>query len=130
MADVIYDLIKGVPFVTARIVGRKRSFTGRFVVDTGAAMTIVRTPRIDALGYNAKDATKLFSTESVIGKEEGYRLIIPKIEVFGHSLDDIEVAAVDLPPRYNIDGLIGMNVLSRFEFTFFPQNNLIRAKLL
>ncbi|MFH1874027.1 MAG: retropepsin-like aspartic protease [Pseudomonadota bacterium] len=130
MADVVYELIKGVPFISAKIFGKARSFTGRFIVDTGAAMTIVRTARVDALGFSAKDATKLFSTDSVIGREEGYRLVIPCIEVFNERIENIEIAALDLPPKYQIDGLIGMNLLNLFEFTFNPKNLSIKARRL
>ncbi len=125
MAYVVYELVKGVPFVSAKLYGRGRSFTGRFVVDTGAAMTIVRTSRIDALGFGAQDATQLFSTESVIGKEKGYRLCVPKIEIFSECVENLEVAAMDLPPQYNIDGLIGMNLLNLFEFCFLPHQRII-----
>lgn len=130
MADVAYELIKGVPFVTARVHGRNRSFTGRFVIDTGAALTIVRTARIDALGFSVKNATALFSTESVIGKEEGYRLIIPRIEIFQEAIENCEVAAMDLPPKYNIDGLIGMNLLNHFNFCIYPHKQILRIKLM
>jgi predicted aspartyl protease len=130
MADVVYELIKGVPFISAKIYGKERSFAGRFVVDTGAAITIVRTARIDALGFGARDALHRFSTHSIIGKEEGYRLIMPRIDIFHEEIKNIEIAAMDLPPKYQIDGLIGMNLLNLFEFTFFPQKGIIRSKRL
>ncbi|MFA4874029.1 MAG: retropepsin-like aspartic protease [bacterium] len=128
MADFKYELLKGVPFVIATITGKVLQFTGRFIVDTGAYMTIIRTPRIDALGYSARDATEPFSTESVIGKEKGYRLKIKAFEVFGKKFDDFEVAALDLPPRYNIDGLIGMNLLGQFDWCIHPRESVISIR--
>lgn len=125
MADFKYELLKGVPFINVQIEGRLFSFIGRFIIDTGAFMTIVRTPRIDAMGYSARDGTKSFSTESVIGKETGYLLKIKSLVVFGRQFEDFEVAALDLPPRYNIDGLIGMNLLNQFDWCLHPNRQTI-----
>jgi len=127
MASVVYELVKGVPYIKAEVFGICKSLTGRFIIDTGAAMTIVRTARIDALGFSARDATGLFSTDSVVGREEGYRLVIPRLDIFCESLSNIEVAAMDLPSKYQIDGLIGMNLLGLFNFCFFPGRGIIRA---
>lgn len=88
-------------------------------------MTIVHTPCIDALGYSARDATMPFSTESVIGKEHGYRLRVQAIEVFGRRFENFEVATLDLPAKYNIDGLIGMNLLSLFDWCMHPTQQAI-----
>ncbi|MDO8526957.1 MAG: retropepsin-like aspartic protease [Deltaproteobacteria bacterium] len=128
MADFRYELLKGVPFVSAQVEGKTLKFVGRFIVDTGAFMTIIRTPRIDAMGYSARDATKPFSTESVIGKETGYCLKIGAIEVFGKRFENLEVAALDLPPKYNIDGLIGMNLLNQFDWCLHPQRLVLSIK--
>lgn len=128
MADFRYSLLKGVPFINAIVEGKTLKFTGRFIIDTGSYMTIIRTPRIDAMGYSARDAIKPFSTESVIGKEQGYCLAINGFGVFGKKFENFEVAALDLPPRYNIDGLIGMNLLNQFDWCLFPQKMVIAVK--
>lgn len=128
MAEFKYELLKGVPIISATVAGKILIFTGRFIVDTGAYMTIIRTPRIDAMGYSARDATKPFSTESVIGKEKGYCLKIRVVQVFGKRFDDFEVAAIDLPPRYKIDGLIGMNLLNQFDWCMYPQRSVIAVR--
>lgn len=128
MADFKYELLKGVPFINVQVEGKMFSFIGRFIVDTGAFMTIIRTPRIDAMGYSARDGTKSFSTESVIGKETGYLLKIKALKVFGKRFENFEVAALDLPPRYNIDGLIGMNLLNQFDWCLHPNQQVISVK--
>lgn len=128
MADFQYELLKGVPCIKALIEGRQLRFVGRFIIDTGAYMTILRTPRIDAMGYSAQDATRRISAESVIGKEQGYCIKIKAFNVFGKSFQDFEVAALDLPPQYHIDGLIGMNLLSQFDWCLFPGKNIISVK--
>ena len=101
------------------------TFSGKFIIDTGAYMTVIRTSRIDSIGYSARDMTKPFKTESVIGKEFGYCLKVGKFEVFGKIFEDFEVAALDLPDRYNIDGLIGMNLLNQFNWCMHPQKWVI-----
>ncbi|PIR24720.1 MAG: hypothetical protein COX62_08655 [Deltaproteobacteria bacterium CG_4_10_14_0_2_um_filter_43_8] len=128
MADFKYELLKGVPFLTAIITGKHLQFSGRFIVDTGAAMTIIRTPRIDALGYSANEALRVFNVESVIGKEKGYTIRIKKFEIFNKYFDDFEVAALDLPSHYHIDGLIGMNVLGQFDWCMHPKEDIISLR--
>ena len=125
MADFRYELLKGVPFISVQVEGKVFKFIGHFIIDTGSFMTIIRTPRIDAMGYSSHDATKPFSTESVIGKEKGYCLKIKNLEVFGKRFENFEVAALDLPPRYNIDGLIGMNLLEQFDWCVCPSRQVI-----
>lgn len=80
------------------------------------------------VGLDQKDATAPFATDSVIGREEGYRLPLPAIEVFGMKLDNFEVAAMELPEKYHIDGLIGMNLLRQFDFCIYSQHNVIRIQ--
>ena len=125
MANFRYELLKGVPFIIASVTGELLQFTGRFIIDTGAAMTIIRTARIDAMGYSARHAIAPFKTESVIGKEMGYQLRIKAFEVFGKIFENFEVAALDLPSRYHIDGLIGMNLLSKFDWCIHPGESFI-----
>lgn len=130
MADFKYELLKGVPFISAQVEGKNLSFIGHFIVDTGSFMTIIRTPRIDAMGYSARDASNFFSTESVIGQEKGYCLRIKSLSIFGNVFENFEVAALDLPPRYNIDGLIGMNLLNQFDWCMHPEKSLFSVKKL
>ncbi|MBI4126234.1 MAG: retropepsin-like domain-containing protein [Deltaproteobacteria bacterium] len=125
MANFRYELLKGVPCIQAHVQGKTLAFTGRFILDTGAYMTIIRTARIDAIGYSARDATKPFSTESIIGREEGYCLKITCLELFGKTFSNHEVAALDLPERYHIDGLIGMNILNQFDWCLHPNKSII-----
>lgn len=129
MADFRFALLKGVPFIAAKILGPDRSFLGRFIIDTGAALTIVRTSRLKMIGLNQDHAIAPFATDSVIGREEGYRLLVPTIEVFGVTLNNFEVAAMELPEKYHIDGLIGMNLLRQFDFCIYSQHNVIRIQL-
>lgn len=128
MANFRYELLKGVPFIQTTVEGKLFKFVGHFIIDTGSYMTIIRTPRIDAMGYSAQEATKPFATESVIGKEKGYCVQIKSFEVFGKRFDNFEVAALDLPARYNIDGLIGMNLLNQFDWCLFPEKLVFSVK--
>lgn len=128
MANFSYELLSGVPYTKATITGKHFKLDGNFVIDTGAAMTTIRTPKIDALGYSALDAFARYTTESVIGKELGYLLRVKTFEIFGMKFENLEVGALDLPAHYNIDGLIGMNLLSRFNWCLHPQDSQISVQ--
>lgn len=129
MADFAYLVDQYIPIVEVRLEGKRSPVTCRFVVDTGCGLTIVDTPQLDLLGYSAQaDAIGPYRTTSAIGIEHGYRLRLHCLEVFGKRFANIEVAALDLPRKYNVHGLIGMNILNQFVWCLHPAENVFRVQ--
>jgi predicted aspartyl protease len=50
------------------------------------------------------------------------------VEVFAKRFEGFEVAALDLPAKYNNDGLIGMNLLNQFDWCMHLKQQIISIK--
>lgn len=102
----------------------------KFAFDPGAYRTIINTRLLDSIGYQANSNSKKISTSSVIGKEWGYTLVVRKLSLLSFEFSNIEIACFDLPEKYEIDGLIGLDFLEKFEVTLRHRERWIQFKLL
>ena len=106
MADFTYTLDKHIPIVEVVLEGPLRRITSRFVLDTGCGLSIVDTPQLQVMGYSrTQHEVGPYKTTSAVGVEHGYRLHLQAIELLGKRFENIEVAALDLPRKYNVHGL-------------------------
>ena len=96
----------------------------RFVLDTGASFTIIDHSLAEILGYSARDGIGQSMVSSVLGKEQGYRLIIESLETLGNKCSKIEVRCHDLQEQ-GIEGLLGMNFLEQFDWCIHPKRQII-----
>lgn len=125
MADFPYILDRFIPVIDVVLEGPDRRIVARFVIDTGSGLTIVDAPQIRALGYSESQSVGPFKTTSAVGIEHGYRLSLRGLEVFSKRFEGLEVAAMDLPRKYNVQGLIGMNILGQMEWCMHPNRQVI-----
>ncbi|MBN1115419.1 MAG: clan AA aspartic protease [Oligoflexia bacterium] len=82
-----------------------------FVLDTGAAVTIVDPGITDYLGYSTRDAIKISKLDGAGGYSEGYVLKLSKIRCLNIEIPEFEIACHDLNSRLGVAGLLGMNFL-------------------
>lgn len=84
----------------------------RFVVDTGAAMTIIVPDMLDDLGYSAREhGVEVASTRGVAAREQGYTLRVQRFGCLGFQESSFLVYAQELPSGWGIDGLLGLSFL-------------------
>ena len=105
------DLIIVQPSVT----GPRGTTTGRFVLDTGSAMTTMTHEMASAIGYSARDGFKRTRVHTAIGEETGYVLRVAEFTVLQFTMLSFSVNVFDLG-HDDIDGLLGMNFLSDFNY--------------
>src|SRR5204862_8944 len=105
--------------VEAQIVGPRGFIGGRFVLDTGAAVTTMIPELADAIGYSARDAFKRTKVHTAISEEEGYVLHVAELTVLGFSMLGFPINVFDLG-HGGIDGLLGMNFLLDFNIEIRP----------
>jgi len=107
---VPFDLAKGEVWVKALIHGPLGVRRVKCLFDTGTGITIVNTPVLDSLGFNAKMGKETKSVWGMGGgKLPGYTIDV-HLEVFGLTLEPFEVLAQDiLPDRFGVEVLIGMD---------------------
>jgi clan AA aspartic protease (TIGR02281 family) len=111
------------PFVTnddliiveALVTGPRGTVTGRFVLDTGASATTMTHERAELLGYSPRDVFRRTKVHTAIGAEEGYVLRVSELTVLGFTLASFPIHVFDLG-HDDIDGLLGMNFLSDFNY--------------
>lgn len=121
-----YDRSAALIHLPGKIWGPTAKHNIRLVFDPGAYRTIIDTKITDALGYSALLGNKQLSTSSMIGKECGYTLNIQQLSLLSFEFSDIEIACFDLPQNYDIDGLVGLDLLIHFEITLRHKEHWIR----
>lgn len=87
----------------------------RLLVDTGSSFTILPVQVLQNLGYNT--GNPLRRQELVTGQGIIYAPVINVswFNCVGQLIEDFEIVAHDLPPNIRINGLIGMDFLTRFQ---------------
>jgi clan AA aspartic protease (TIGR02281 family) len=85
------------------------------VLDTGAAVTTITHEMANALGYSARDGYKRTRVHTAIGLEPGYALRVAEFTVLDFTMRNFSVNVFDLG-HDDIDGLLGMNFLSEFNY--------------
>jgi len=68
-----------------------------------------------ALGYSPRDGFRRTKVHTAIGVEEGYVLRVSEFTVLGFTLTSFPINVFDLG-HDDIDGLLGMNFLSDFNY--------------
>jgi predicted aspartyl protease len=90
-------------------------------------MSVLKTSfvaeNMEAVFYNAESL--VMSTAN--GTVDGKKLIIESFMLGQHELKDVEVGALPLK-GFKYDGLLGMNILSRFEFFIDQEQQLLILK--
>jgi len=98
--------------------------TGRFVVDTGAAVVTMSALFADKLGLEwdpEQDAVELVLANGE--RVEGSAVLLDKVAVGGVSSRGVRAVVLEHPPAEEIDGLLGMSFLGRFQVKMEPGNN-------
>jgi clan AA aspartic protease (TIGR02281 family) len=99
---------------------------GTFVVDTGATTVTTTTANAVNLGIELRGARKV-RLQTANGEHQGLLVKARSVDVQGLSADRVELIVVDdLGP--NVDGLLGMSYLSRFDIRKEDGRFEIRAR--
>ena len=87
-------------------------------VDTGAGMTTIKPRVLDEMGYSARMGERIVRVSSAIGREDTYTIRVRGLGVLGFNAADLLVNAADLSEHYDIDGLVGLDLLRDFDCLF------------
>ncbi len=106
-----YDPDQGDIWVNLRLHGPAGDAVLNCVLDTGTPVTIIDAAVMDRLGYGASMGGKVSRLWGVGGPQVGYRLQVAHLETMGLAIDNAQVHCHDLPDKFGIEGLIGMDLL-------------------
>ena len=100
--------------VEATIAGPRGRMVARLVLDTGSALTTLAPELAEALGYTPADRVTRSVVRSAVAEEHGYIVRVPQLTALGFTLPNVHVNVAAL--SHDIEGLLGMNFLSEFNF--------------
>ena len=84
---------------------------------------------LDALGYSAREhGEKIAVLRSALGREEGYLLKVKRFVCLGFTELDFKVYAHDLGAGPDIDGLVGLSFLRKFNYEIRSAEGRIRLE--
>jgi predicted aspartyl protease len=95
----------------------------RLVLDTGAVLTTPIPAVAESIGYTsaARIARSVMRTAAAV--EHGYIVRLVQISTLGCHVPHVHVDVADL--GYGVDGVLGMNFLSDFNFDIRPDERRI-----
>ena len=100
---VVYVLLTG-----------KKSKLLKMALDTGASYTIIPYEAAIAIGCDLVHARRRIEIVTASSTEYAPVVTIPSIKALGFEVKNIDVACHNLPPKSQVDGLLGLNFLSQF----------------
>lgn len=119
----------GLIVVAARIWGRRGSGFIALALDTAATETLIKPTVLSRFGDVDDDAEQPTAIHSAIGVERGYLLRLGRMWALGFSVTAHVVHAHQLPGQHDIDGLLGLRFLDRFDYTIRSRRQEIEVEL-
>ncbi|HEX2686754.1 MAG TPA: retropepsin-like aspartic protease [Kofleriaceae bacterium] len=101
--------------IDALVTGPRSTTTGRFVLATGSAVRTMTHELASLIGYSARDGFKITRVHTAIGEEAGYVVRVAELTALHFTRSRFAVNVFDLG-HDDIDGLLGMNFLSAFNY--------------
>jgi hypothetical protein len=83
----------------------------RLALDTGATCTVIRAPRLQAVGYDPAVPFDRLPVAMGNGVVSLPRLRLERLEALGQSRSGLLVICHTLPPAAGVDGLLGLDFL-------------------
>ncbi len=122
-SETSFDLDGDLIFVDAVVVGPSGQADVRLVLDTGAVLTTLVPKVAESIGYTAVARVARSVIRSAVAKEHGYIVRLAQIMTLGFTVPDVHADIADL--GHGIDGVLGMNFLSDFNFEIRPAERRI-----
>jgi predicted aspartyl protease len=109
-----FDPKAGIILVKTKVSGPSGDAIVNLALDTGATWTLVSWETAVLLGYDPASIQQRTAITTGSGIEYCPKLNLLRVEALGKSVSSLEVLCHTLPPTSRVDGLLGLNFLSRF----------------
>lgn len=86
----------------------------KFLIDTGATMSIIPVETAKALNIRIDDSTPAVGIQGVAGIGVAYKARVDSIEIEGQKVFDIDILVFDIDPDHPV-GILGNNFLEHFQ---------------
>ena len=94
--------------VPVTVVGPRRSLEFRCTLDTGSKLTLLPVEPLRLLGFDLARPASWVRLRTAPGATRAPLVRVPAIAALGRVRTDLLVAAHDLPPGLDTDGLLGL----------------------
>ena len=113
--ELLIDRKKIIVFAEIKDINNVMDF--KFILDTGASITVIDEEAVRRLGFDLKKLSTGDRIMTAGGSVTSKILELPEFILFGKDVVNFEVKVLDLPSQitYFADGLIGMDFLLRFK---------------
>jgi clan AA aspartic protease (TIGR02281 family) len=102
-------------------------FPARLMIDTGATLTVLDSDLAARYGFTIRFEEASLSLNTAGGEISGNTLILDQLRLGSRELESVQVGVIPMP-QFRFDGLLGMNVLSRFEFSIDQENGVLNLR--
>lgn len=122
-SETSFELDGDLIVVDAIAIGPSGQAEVRLVLDTGAVLTTLVPTIAESIGYTsaARVARSVMRTAAAV--EHGYIVRLVQLSTLGFTVPYVHVDVADL--GHGIDGVLGMNFLSHFNFEIRPAERRI-----
>jgi predicted aspartyl protease len=108
---ILFDRRRGAPLVEAEVHGSTEFIQARLLVDTGAAITMVRPTTLAAAGYDLTKPVSMIRVAAMSGIVEAPLFIVQRLTAVGQTWERVAVLGYELPRGLPFTGLLGANLL-------------------
>ena len=122
-SETSFELDGDLIIVDAIAIGPSGKAEVRLVLDTGAVLTTLIPTIAESIGYTsaARVARSVMRTAATV--EHGYIVRLVQLSTLGFTVPYVHIDVADL--GHGIDGVLGMNFLSDFNFEIRPAERRI-----
>lgn len=120
------------PFIHVRVWNDDRFIDlNNVLIDTGSASTIFKLKKMEEINYEAKKEDEFGTIFGVGGKELIYYKVIDLIEICGLKIEKfmVDIGRMNYGSNFDIDGIIGMDLLERTKASIDIEEMTITCKL-
>lgn len=125
MSKFELEFAGGVIICRVSIMGPKGKIKEDMILDTGSSITTISLRTAAAVGLNPIKSRR--AMEIITAGDTRYAVIVtaPKIKFFDIEIKNVDLACLDLPTQAVAGGLLGMDILSKFNVNLnFLDNSL------
>jgi len=116
-----FELDQGLMVVAARVAGTQTTRMARLVIDTGAGLSSLAPDVLQQAGYRANDLRGKTRVITAVGLEYGDRVMVQRLTVLGRTFSPLQINMFELAYRGALDGVLGLDVLNRFDYEIRPR---------
>lgn len=129
MDNIPFQLHHGLLFISVNLVhGNRGIVLNNCIFDTGAAGTTFDADAVAPIGIVPSPASRIRRLATIGGYERVFTHSLDRLSIGDALLKHIEIEVGDLTSKFTIDGIIGTDVIQKFNWAMdFTANRLILA---